>query len=472
VAIADFIPQRALRPTHEDAVLFEPFGTAAKGQGLEYNEFGMWTRLLLTASIATAVLAQQDDPVELLRRVQARVAKSLERLPRYMCTETIDRSEYEPDVNRGAKCDEGRPQQATHLATSDRLRLDVGVGSTVEMYSWVGENRFDDRDLLDMVHEGAISTGSFAAFLTAVFRSGDATFTYDGETTNNGRTVVEFGFSVPYEKSRYFYGNGEHRVITAYSGTFLVDPKVSDLVQLSVRTSQLPAETSACYASTTLDYVRVSLGGSDFLLPSATRLRVLHTDGVRSENETAFSNCHEFVGESTIQFDLAPNAPATDATHGPVSQALSIPPGLRFRVGLSQGIDTVTAAAGDKIQGKLITPIKSGSTVLVATGAPVVAHIVRIRKFYGTAISVSLDITLESIEVRGVKLWLAVTPDKGNAFPKPKSGTLQQRVELGTLRGLEDRSASYTFRNVGLIPGNLESSWVTTAPDSHSTPAK
>ena len=55
------------------------------------------------------------------------------------------------------------------MTTSDRLRLDVAMAAAVEMYSWVGEKRFNDRDLLDIVHEGAISNGSFAAFLTANF---------------------------------------------------------------------------------------------------------------------------------------------------------------------------------------------------------------------------------------------------------------------------------------------------------------
>jgi hypothetical protein len=447
------------------------------GTKARYNALNMWTRFLLTVIIATTVWAQQGDPMDLLRRVQARVANSLDRLPRYMCTETIDRSQYEPNVHgRGTECDEGPARQLTHLATSDRLRMDVAMAPTGEMYSWVGENRFDDRDLFDMVREGAISTGSFSGFLTAIFRTEDASFTYDGETTNGGRTVAEFGFSVPYEKSHHFYGRSPHRVITGYDGTFLVDPQTSDLVQLVVRTRQLPPETSSCYASNTLEYGRVSMGGSDFLLPSASSLRIVHRDGGVFENHTVFSNCHEFLGESTISFNPPPGAPAAQARHGLLSRALSIPPGLRFRVALSQGIDTATAAAGDPIKAKLITPIENHPKVLVPIGTPVIARIVRIRRFYGGDAAVALDIQLESVDVAGVKVRLAVIPDTGTiTFPKSKSGILQRRVELGTLRSLEDRSRSYVFRNVQqsyLIPSGLESSWVTETPDSRTTPAK
>jgi len=233
-------------------------------------------RLLLAFSVATSVRAQ-PDPMDLLRRVEARVADSADRMPRYMCTETIDRATYERDVHdRSSGCDEGPSRRRTHLTSTDRLRLDVGITAIAEIYAWVGESRFNDRDLLDMVHEGAISTGSFAAYLNAIFRTDDASFTYNGDTTQDGRTLSEFGYRVPYEKSHYRYGLLHHSSITGYDGTFLADTKTADLVRLVVRTSRLPSDTGACYASTTLDYARVRLRGADFLLPSASILRIFH----------------------------------------------------------------------------------------------------------------------------------------------------------------------------------------------------
>ena len=70
------------------------------------------------------------------------------------------------------------------------------------------------------------------------------------------------------------------------------------------------------------------------------------------------------------------------------------------------------------------------------------------------------------MDVGGVPIRLTAVPDTGSSFQKPKRGTLRQRVELGTLRGLEDRSASFEFRNVQLpylIGSGLESMWVTAA---------
>jgi hypothetical protein len=108
------------------------------------------------------------------------------------------------------------------------------------MYSWVGQRRFDDRDLLDMVDYGSITTGEFAAFLGEIFRGDDARFTYNGETVLDGRTISEFGFRVSAANSHYTFGNGQHRVTTGCDGTFLIDPATTDLVQLVVRPEPCP----------------------------------------------------------------------------------------------------------------------------------------------------------------------------------------------------------------------------------------
>jgi hypothetical protein len=43
------------------------------------------------------VLGSQEDPQELLLKVRRNVMETVERLPKYMCTETIDRSRFRTD---------------------------------------------------------------------------------------------------------------------------------------------------------------------------------------------------------------------------------------------------------------------------------------------------------------------------------------------------------------------------------------
>jgi hypothetical protein len=438
----------------------------------------MWSRFLLALSFAAGLQAQQD-PTDLFLRVRARIEESLDRLPNYMCTQTIDRYQYQPDVtDNSLACDESAKQPSTHLSSSDRLRFDVSVKSTGEMYGWAGENRFDDRELVEIVKDGAIGTGSFTAFLASIFSNEAVRFTYNGEMTQDGRPFAEFGFYVPSEKSHYFFNFAERRAVTGYDGTFLVNPKTADIARLSIRTSQLPAETGACYSSTTLDYTRIRLQGVEFLLPRLSVMRVFSRDGRVAVNHTVYSNCHEFLGESTLTFGTPTNVPSGEQRPGSAPEIFVIPPKLRFRVALTEGIDTATAAAGDSIKAKLMTPIRDRRKVLVPIGAAITGRIVEIRQLYASSPSVLLVFKLETVDAGGVTVQLAATPDTAKNFAQSKPGTLQRRIELGALRSVEERSAELEFRNVRLpylISRGAESTWITTTPatvDSGSTSQK
>ena len=106
------------------------------------------------ALLSLSVLLQGQDPKLLIARARDRVLATVDRLPNYMCTQTIDRAQYAPiKIIQTSSCAERmgwrkRGLQQS-LTTSDRLRLDVGVAANREIYSWVGENRFRNRSLSD-----------------------------------------------------------------------------------------------------------------------------------------------------------------------------------------------------------------------------------------------------------------------------------------------------------------------------------
>src|SRR5579862_6132296 len=160
------------------------------------------------------------------------------------------------------------------LTTSDRLRLDVGVADNREIYSWVGENRFRNRSLSDLVGEGTISNGSFASFLRMIFRVDAGDFLYKGRVNEAGRTLDEFRFRVSLEKSHYSFFNRKERTMIGYQGMFLVDRKNDDLVRLVI-TGQPSAETGTCEITTTMEYARVRLNRSDFMLPTEAHLKIV-----------------------------------------------------------------------------------------------------------------------------------------------------------------------------------------------------
>jgi len=430
----------------------------------------MRTGLLLVCGLAFSLQAQQD-PRDLLLKVRGRVRDSIDRLPKYMCTQTIDRLQYEPAPGKQvSQCDDGPAQKDLRVTTSDRLRFDVGVTGAGEIYAWAGAKRFDDRSLFDLVREGSISNGIFASFLTAVFRSEDANFSYNGETTEDGRALSEFGFRVLLEKSHYLFVGPNARVNTAYEGEIFVDPTTTDLVRMVVRTSGLAPETGSCQATTTMDYGRVHLEGGDFLLPTVAGTEVRDMNGTRSKNRTVFSNCHEFLGESTVTFNPPPDVEGAAAAPRAAPSTPVLPAGLRFTVSTTQDINPTTAAAGDLIQAKLATAIRGASNqVLAPAGAGITARLVRIRQYFAGISSVSLGLKLETIELGGVSVPLRARPNFALRTFTARPGSLARQVELGTLSSLEDRDVVvFEFHNVQpkyVINRGLESGWVTIDPN-------
>ncbi len=443
----------------------------------------MRLRLALLLSICVAAKAQ-DDPKDLLLRVSQKAMDTVNRLPKYVCTLTIDRAEYKSDSlipthacdNLAAEQRAGRLKR--RLFASDRLRLDVAIGvshekfgTSNEMYSWVGDNRFDDRGLFDLVRQGAISTGTFSTLLVSIFGEERASFSYHGDLTVDGRALAEFRFRIPLEKSNYLYLFGKDRsqhVRAPVEGTFLVDSKTFDLVRLTVR-HVLPPEADACETSQTLDYGRVRLGGGDFLLATEARLDILSLAD-QMENHMAYSACHEFTGQSTLTFEPPPEPSGSVSDKGaPVIPAFAVPPGLAVKLAFTEPIDTAAAAAGDPIRAKLAAAIRSRSNeVLVPQGAIVSCRIVKAEHLYGQNRSFALAVKLESVVLGGISRPIAATPDSGARRFTKGTGRLTQRIDLGLLNTKQDRETS-VFEFPGAAPNyviksGMVSNWLTLGP--------
>ncbi len=446
---------------------------------------GMWTKLLpLLCALAASVWAQSDDPKELLVRVRDNLMATIARMPRYMCTQTIDRAQYEPNLlsqdplrrvilSPPDSCDNLLSQKnraQPKLTVTDRLRLDVAIANSNEIYSWVGESRFDNRDLFQMVRNGAVQTGSFSGFLGSIFARDAASFSYNGDITVDGRPLVEFSYEVPLEKSDYVFGNRVEHVTSAYGGTFLVDPKTSDLVRLVVRTSDLSPKVGACEATTTLEYGRVRLNDSNFLLPSQAELDIVNIDGIETHNRTVYSSCREFVGESTLSFGEAPPKPdAPAAEEVSASGTLALPAGLTFKLQLTQPIDSAVAAAGDKITARVTGAIRdpASNRILVPAGSSVIARIERLEHFVGPPSSLTIAVKLETVSVGGTPRPLLASEGSGTKRFQQQPG-LKQRVDLGSLAPSEDRDAGvFEFRSVKdnyVVKSGFESEWTTLGP--------
>jgi hypothetical protein len=465
-----------------------------------------WSSGLLFLCVFVSAAQNQEEPKELLLRLRENVMNTVGRLPKYVCTQTVDRTRYEPanpeygtnGTRRRRPCDDTvadarRGSGKRSLSSADRLRLDVAVshekpGMENEMYSWTGENRFNERDLFDFVRGGAVSTGSFTSMLTSIFGNSTARFTYDGDSTRGGRLLSEFGFHIPREKSQYLYVFGasrERNVAMAYDGTVFVDPRNGDLTRLQIRTEQPPEETGVCELNQDLEYARVDMNGSDFLLPSEAQVTVIHTDGTEARNRITYSACHEFHGESTVRYEDGPEDERAVTERAVQAAPLWLPPGLPFKVVFTDRIDTATAAAGDPIRGRLKTGIHDrNEKLLVAEGTPVTGRILGINRLYpqssrvadsrkapARAPSLVINVRLETVEIGGAPQPLKAAFDSGVKRFMKQSSPFSVHVDIGSLDELHDHAdesdtATFEFWEPNpdhAIKSGLESNWLTSA---------
>jgi len=296
---------------------------------------------------ATAASTADPEPQELFRKVRARVLDDVSHVPRYTCVQTVNRAQYRPQYGiRPASC---RAMIAARrkltspgfLIVRDRLHLDIAVVDGAETFSWAGARRFETSHVDELVKSGATGSGEFVSYLISIFGSDTDSISYLGQSL--------FAFNVPLEKSHYRNSTDGPERTTGYHGSFLVNPATAELRRLTVVADEFPANEAACRVEDTMDYHRVKIGNGDFLLPEAATMDVLFNEGIESINEIGYSDCHEYAGESTIRFEddaAAPAASPKSETTQPVAPARQLPPGLRFRIGLTSPIHSETAAAG------------------------------------------------------------------------------------------------------------------------------
>jgi hypothetical protein len=203
-------------------------------------------------------------------------------------------------------------------------------------------------------------------------------------------------------ESHYTVSNERQSYVVGYDGAFLLDPRTLDLVRLTVRAVDPPTGLRTCELTTTIEYQGVRINDSEFQLAKDVTLQVIYPDGTEMENHTAFSGCHEFVGQSSLRFDATPDAGQRLENATPATK-LVVPAGLPFKISLSRPIETATAAAGDPFGAELIYPIKDGQQrVLVPKGATVTGRILEMKRTYGPGSdALIVALMVENIETNG-----------------------------------------------------------------------
>lgn len=307
--------------------------------------------------------AQSDLPKNVLQLAQLkrRVKAAIGTLPNYACLETIERAQ-----RKNAK------QPFRHI---DTVHVEVAVVGDRELYSWPGANKFEDRDITEMIDSGTVANGGFATELRSVLVNNVSIITWHGEEAMFGRfnelfpakrSVVRWDYRIPYNQSGWILKYGGRQARVSEAGSFWMDAESLDLLRLEANAQEIPPDLPLSAVKDTLEYTRVRFGSQDLLLPQSAELVVIKVDGQERRSVTEFSHCREFTAQTTVSFD-APAA-TTDKPAAPVTE-ISLPSGLRLSVRLAQIVDSETAAVGDAISATVESDVKQKGTLLVPKGA-------------------------------------------------------------------------------------------------------
>ena len=251
------------------------------------------------AALVAAVLFGQtpselglSPEILLLARIKVKMEKDLARLPDYTCTQTIERSI--------------RMTPSRRFRFVDALRLEVALVDGKELFAWPGSDQFHEDELRKIVPYGAIGNGAFGLHLRSVFLSSWPKYNYVGREQRNGRVCERFDYNVARTGSGYRLRAGDRSAIVAYHGSFWVETESLDLVRLEVYADQIPFDLDLVSAGVEIDYERVEIGEGNFVLPSRAAIVLEDLRGNVSRNDTRFSRCRQYAGESFLTFDDPP----------------------------------------------------------------------------------------------------------------------------------------------------------------------
>ncbi len=424
--------------------------------------------LLFSWAVGLALGAEYDPP-GVLRRATEKVLASAKEIPNYTCVETVSRDYLEPAaVSLPRACSillaqrqHPTPDLVLSLYSTDRLRLDVTMTRTGEIYSWSGASRFDEAAIDHLVRSGPFGTGSFGAFLAVVFGTDVKKFNFERRITVGDRTLMEYSFQVAQGDSHYTMKADNSWLHIAYGGTFQVDAETADVVRMTITTGDLPPATGSCRSITTMDLTRVQIGAGQFLLPRQTRQRFVSPTAEETENTSHFTDCREFRGESTVSFSPDSDKAINEHGQGASAKILSLPIDLTLSFDLTASIPTDTAAAGDTFSAKLTAALRDAKGKLLAPkGAVVEGHLLRVQSYFREP-HVVVVLKPEALWIRGVRVPLSVERDWRRLMAEGRKKGKKGLEILLPLRG-EDNSGVFRFPGEHItVPSGFRSEWRT-----------
>lgn len=350
---------------------------------------------------------------DILDEIQQRMEENLERVPDYTCEQTIERA--------------ARPNAKQPFRTMDRLRFEVALVEGKEMYSWPGEARFSERTPGEIVPGGTTTTGDYALHARTIFVSQAAEFSGGVEEDLEGQRAVRYDFRVPRKMSNYRVQAGEHGAIVAYRGSFWAQAGTLELLRLRIEVDEPPAALGVKRAITVIDYGKVPVGMSEFLLPQRVEFTLARANGGESRNRAEFRRCRQYVGETQISFEEPGEARSATEKEAPV---VTLPAGLAVETRLVEPIDSEQAATGDLVTARVTSAVKREGKIVVPKGAILQGRLRRLERAMSPRTYYFLELEFSELEwAEGRTKWQAELETAGPWIGGPRGGLVTPREQ-------------------------------------------
>ena len=171
---------------------------------------------LCAAAIGYA--AEPMSPNEVLKRLRKNTEQQLAKAVDYTCAETVDRTDFASLTEAEPGCGPSNNSLLKQPFQHDRLRLDVAVSSTGEMFSWHGAGEFSSSGIESVVQSGAVSSGTFIGYLRNVFFVPGVVIRYGGQVHAGAQEEMTFNYEVPLQESRQRLLGSSQRISVPFHG--------------------------------------------------------------------------------------------------------------------------------------------------------------------------------------------------------------------------------------------------------------
>ncbi len=182
-----------------------------------------------------------------------------------------------------------------------------------------------------------------------------------------------------------------------YEGSAWCDIQTLDLVRLEIVMREIPENLLVSGGRLAIDYSRVLVGRSEFLLPRSVD-STFTFNGVEGHNHTSLSGCRQYAVESGISFGELP------ANEGPVSAKtapLTIPAGVIIESKLDTELAPARLAKGDPFEATVTRAAHQKSVVLAPKGARLNGHVAEVLTPGGSGGCVGVMLHPDWIEFEG-----------------------------------------------------------------------